>query len=236
MTTDRKPDEQTSKRQSTGTAAAAGSNAAATGSDAGSSTDRGTGTEHSGQTAAAGCTATERLRQQAEDYLHDCDRSARYHTARRAFLDKWHRWMIVAVVLSGSSAVAALSGDNKILSGSIMLLTAVLAAIEVVFNITDRARDHELLARRFYQIASTITPEYVNSEQVGCWRRAILGVYVDEPAVYHALNAECYNAAAQALGKRERQRIKRRHYLLRHWWRFSAEDFPKIPEPQVRNA
>ena len=228
MTTDRKSDEQTSERQATGTAAATATGSAGAGSDTGSAVDRGAGTEHPGQTATAGCTATERLRQEAEDYLFECDRNARYHVARRAFFDQCHRWMMVAVLISSSAAVAALSGESKVLSVSIMLLPAVFGAISVVFSLSDRARDHEMLARRFYQTAIMIDPEHATGERVRQWRNDILGVYEDEPAVYHALNAECYNAASQALGKKEHQQVKEWQHLMRHWRRFSARDFPKI--------
>ena len=228
MTTDRKPDGQTAERHLTaGTATATGSTiagAAATGS----TIDGGAGTDHSGQPTTAGCATAARLSQEANDSLHNCDRSARYHVARRAFFDQCHRWMMVAVLISGSAAVVALSGENKILSVSIMLLPAVFGAISVVFSLTDRARDHEMLARKFYQIAVTIDPEHATAERVQRWRISILGVYEDEPAVYHALNAECYNAAAQALGKKERQQVREWQHWLRHWCRFSAKDFPKI--------
>ena len=35
----------------------------------------------------------------------------------------------------------------------IMLIPTTVGAISVVWNLTGRARDHEILARRFYQIA-----------------------------------------------------------------------------------
>ena len=78
----------------------------------------------------------------------------------------------------------------------------------MVISLSDRMRDHEMLARRLYHIIATIDPEHATAERIRQWRSSILGVYEDEPAVYHALNAECYNAAAQALGKKDRQRVK----------------------------
>ena len=92
------------------------------------------------------------LRQEAQNFLHDCDRSARYHTHRRTFFDWCHRWMMVAVLVSGSSAVAILSGafgsevrgGGVMLSIIIMLIPTAVGAISVVWNLTDRARDHEI--------------------------------------------------------------------------------------------
>lgn len=201
--------------------------APSTGADTSAETNTGTGQHPRQGLSPSGCTTTEELRQEAEDFLHDCDRSARYHAARRAFFDKWHRWMMVAVVFSGSAAVATLTEGSTALTVWIMLIPPAIGAVSVVFSLTDRARDHEFLGRRFYQIAQSIDPQHATAERVSQWRVDILSVYEDEPAVYHALNAECYNAASQALGKKERQRIGPVHHYLRNWRRFSAEDFPQ---------
>ena len=174
------------------------------------------------------------LRQEARNFLHDCDRSARYHTHRRTFFDWCHRWMMVAVLVSGSSAVAILSGafgpevSGGAVSIFIMLVPTTVGAISVVWNLTDRARDHEILARRFYQIAKSINVEEADSERIENWRIEILGVSQEEPAVFYALHAECYNAATRALGYGEDRfrQISQWRYYLRNWVRFSAGNFP----------
>ena len=163
---------------------------------------------------------------EAKDFLHDCDRSARYHTARRSFFDKWHRWMMVAVLISGSSAVWVLSSERHEATMFIMLVPALIGAISVVWNLTDKARDHELLARRFYELARSINVQQADEENIEKWRTEILSIYEDEPAVYHALNAECGNAVSQALGFGTRQRVTKLQHMLRNWYRFSSKDFP----------
>ena len=176
------------------------------------------------------------LRQEAQNFLHDCDRSARYHTHRRTFFDWCHRWMMVAVLVSGSSAVAVLSGafgsevSSGVVSIVIMLIPTTVGAVSVVWNLTDRARDHELLARRFYQIAKTINVEEADPGQVNKWRMEILGASQEEPAVFYALHAECYNAATRSLGYGEDKlrQISRWRYHLRNWVPFSAGDFPPM--------
>ena len=167
-------------------------------------------------------------KREARDYLHDCDRNARYHTARRAFFDKWHRWMMFAVLISGSSAVAAVASDQEEASVFILLVPAVVGAFSVVWNLPNRARDHEFLARRFYDIASSISVDGADPERIETWRNQILLVYKDEPAVYHALNAECRNAASQALGHDtdQFQKVSMLQHHLRNLVRFSPADFP----------
>ena len=176
------------------------------------------------------------LQQEARNFLHDCDRSARYHTHRRTFFDWWHRWMMVAVLVSGSSAVAVLSGvfgpdvAGGVVSIVIMLIPTTVGAISVVWNLTDRARNHELLARRFYQIAKSINVEEADPERIENWRIEILSASQEEPAVFYALNAESYNAATRALGYGDDKlrQISRWRYHLRNWTRFSAANFPPM--------
>ena len=84
---------------------------------------------------------------------------------------------MVAVLISGSAGVAALGGESNMLSISIMLLTAAIGAISVVISLSDRTRDHEMLARRLYHIIATIDPEHATAERIRQWRSSILSVY-----------------------------------------------------------
>ena len=170
---------------------------------------------------------------EARGILHDCDRSARYHTLRRAFYSRCHRWMMAFIVFGGSAAVAILS--QKLLEGNpswlifTMLIPTLLGAIDLVWNPSDRSRDHEVLARKFYWVARTIDEQNATGEMVRDWKISLLNVYEDEPDVFHALNAECYNAATRAVGFKEIEKYKRISWLqrrFRHWVRYSAEDFP----------
>ena len=112
----------------------------------------------------------------------------------------------------------------------IMLIPTTVGAISVVWNLTGRARDHEILARRFYQIAKSINVEEADPERIENWRIEILGASQEEPAVFYALNAECYNAATRALGYGDDKlrKISRWRYHLRNWVPFSAGDFPPM--------
>ena len=229
MTTERKPDEQATRQAPATTGSPATGSPASTAGTISGEEGRGTGTSY---TTTDG-TPAEGMKQKAEDYLFECDRNARYHQARRSFFDKCHRWMMVAVLISGSAAVASVSEDigGALLTILLMLIPVIVGAIGAGFNLSDRARDHEFLARQFFQIAAKINPSLATDERLHQWRNDIFGVYENEPDVYHALNAECYNAAAQALGKRTRQPLKKRHKCLRHLVRFSAEDFPPVILP-----
>ena len=177
------------------------------------------------------------LTSEARDLLHGCDRCARYHTARCAFFDTWHGWMMVAVLISGSAAVVSLNsvfGLGPEWTTVLMLIPVVVGAIDVVWGLTHKARNHEFLAHRFYDLEKRINANLaddnlVDEKTVAEWRIEMIEIFKDEPAPYHALNAECGNAASQALdyGENEMQQIGWWQHLLRNYWRFSPKDFPK---------
>lgn len=167
----------------------------------------------------------------AKGILHDCDRSARYHVLRKAFYSRIHSWMMVIVVFSGSAAAAIIS--KQLLTDSpqiilIVLIPTLMGAIDLVWNPSGRARDHEVLARRFYWVAKLVDVEKADQDQVREWNNSLLSAYEDEPDIFHALNAECYNAATKALGvdKKKYKTIGWWPRLFRQWIRYTAEDFP----------
>ena len=142
------------------------------------------------------------LKQEAENLLIDCDRGARYHSARGAFLNRCHKWMMVAVLFSSSFAIVALSMESTMAATLIMLVPALMGAIDVVWGLTEMVRRHESLVRRFHEVASEIDAEEATAERIRAWDTKVKGVYGEEPlAVYHALNAVCGNAACQASGR-----------------------------------
>ena len=135
---------------------------------------------------------------------------------------------MVAVLVSGSGAVVLLAHDaGRPWPVAIMLLTSAIGAIGAVWGLAGSARDHELLYRRFHATAARIRPDLADQDSLAAWRLELLEIYQDEPDVYHALNAECYNAATRALGfgKDKRIPLRSRHRLLKNWIRFSPEAF-----------
>lgn len=170
---------------------------------------------------------------EAENLLIDCDRCIRYHQARGDFLNKCHKWMMVAVIFSSTSAVAALSQNYELLATFIVLLPGLFGAIEIVWGLTDLVRRHESLVRRFHEVVSEININDATLESYLNWDSKVKIVYSEEPlSVYHALNAVCGNAAYQAAG-RDRDKFQTYNswqYHLRNWVKFNGNDFPRMDQ------
>ena len=111
----------------------------------------------------------------------------------------------------------------------IVLIPTLLGAIGAVFNMSESARSHQALARRFFDVAKSIDVNASDLEKNNKCRISLLEIYEDEPPVYHALNAECANAASKALGHKEGlKKIAFWRRWLRHLWRFTPEKFPVV--------
>lgn len=162
---------------------------------------------------------------EANYLLHECERNARYHMARRSFLETCHRVLMTIVLLSGSAAVASLIGDKVgiIYTVVAMIIPTIIGAIEAVWNLSGTARDHASLTRSFHELSGTIAYGEATKQNLIEWRRRISSLYGEEPSVYHALNAECYNAANRALHREEKPEFKVRwyHHVFRNVWKFS---------------
>ena len=128
-------------------------------------------------------------------------------------------------------AVAAKLGETWVLS--LTAAATAASAILVVWRLIDTARDNALMVERFYRIAQNINIEMADEQWVLGWRNEMFRAYGDTGAVYHALNAECYNAATLARSAKPRQLIRLRWWqrALRNWWRFSPAKFQLHDNP-----
>lgn len=119
-------------------------------------------------------------------------------------------------------------------AGAHALVAAVFGAVELVFGLGHRARDHQLLHRRFSELAARIwrvgEPTEAEMREFEAERKEI---EADEPPIYWAVEAASYNEAHEAMGWRGRVKITPWQSLLMHVWPFNSTVFP---ERQVDQA
>ena len=156
--------------------------------------------------------------------------------ARRVFLERLSRTLITVTLLTSSSAVGAVAaklGDTWVLG--LTAAAAATSAILVVWRLVDTARDHALMVERFYRTAQAINVEVADERRVLEWRNEVFRAYGDTTAVYHALNAECYNAATLAISATPHKLIRLRWWqrAIRNWWRFSPATFQLRDNPAL---
>jgi hypothetical protein len=161
------------------------------------------------------------------------EKSLRYHQRRRAHYERLHKATMLGVILSGSAAFAN-SLDHLHWFG---LVAATLGALDLVFGFSHRARDHELLHKRFTALAAELrTTTSPTQEEAQRWERCRLEIESDEPPTYWALEASCWNEVAHAWGRPASARLTCGQHLLMNWSTFDKAAFPMLQSPAKAEA
>ena len=132
------------------------------------------------------------------------EKSMRYHQRRRGFYDSLHKIIMFLIIICGS---AAFSGFSEYLAAA----AAAFAAIDLVWGPSHCARDHEMLFRRFSDLAIDIRTTTQDPESHAKWVTERITIETDEPPIYWALEADCDNEVRRAWGRDK-------ELILIGWW------------------
>ena len=162
-----------------------------------------------------------------EDVEFECVRSAIYNGARMHFLDRSHRWMMFVVIASGAATVASFLRPMGVLPEVFALVSTIIGAANIAFGFATRARDHDYLRRRYYELIAKLTEGRAEgdiAERIHC---EMLRLTATEPPPLRALDAIAYNAALDGLGRDPAHRIPIRWWesALRHLYPFNGTNF-----------
>lgn len=140
---------------------------------------------------------TDNLEKLTDQLNFAIEKSMRYHQRRRGFYDWVNRISMFAVVICGSAAFGKLFNS----ADSFAAATTVVAAINLVWAPSHRARDHEMLFRRFSDLAVKIRTEPISEGTYSEWEKERIEIETDEPPIYIALEADCDNEVRRAWGR-----------------------------------
>lgn len=147
------------------------------------------------------------------DLLFHAVCNAQYHTARRRTLERWSRWLSALTIILGTAVVAEAAGSFGMRVDWLGLATAIAGTFQLVFDFAGRARTHELLQRRYYDLIAAIRRKpMANETEIADWNGVITLIYGDEPPVEPVGNALAYNAASNTLGAEAGE------LLVVPWW------------------
>ncbi|MGX9574353.1 hypothetical protein [Mesorhizobium sp. f-mel] len=178
--------------------------------------------EHGSQ-AAASTAASEPSAAEAGVTLN-CLMNARYHGAREAFLDAIHRWFMFGVIIAGAGAVSGLFQQYPLVNPILGAVAAILGAADLAFDLSNRARTHALMKRRYFELLSDLRDGQKTVDQVeACTHR----YSADEEPAYQALLMGSWNAAQQMVygSRAELLRIPAMHRCLQNFWRFEGTEY-----------
>lgn len=129
-------------------------------------------------------------------------RNALYHTFRRDYLDRVGRISNFTIIVLGTTSASQVLGVHEVSNAAVYLgvATAIVGALQLVYDFAGRARTHEILQRRYYNILSDIEmlslPDEMDMKKIDSEMIKTSG---EEPPMLRALDAISYNAAADAL-------------------------------------
>lgn len=165
-----------------------------------------------------------------------CLMNARYHATREAFLDNVHRWFMFAVIVLGASALIDVLPRPAEPHGSVGLKellaagAAVIAALDLTFDLSNRARTHSLMKRRYFELVADLVARDKTPEQVeACIER----FNADEEPAYHAVIATSYNAAQEMVYGQEAYSyaVPTLHLIFKNFWRFGGTSYKHSTKP-----
>jgi hypothetical protein len=190
-----------------------------TASTAAAASRAGAGTETATARPAAAVDISDR-----DSFLIECLRDTRYHEDRERYFARWHKFAMFVVVVSGTATFANWASLPWI--GAVVTLAGLL---DLVFDVSGKARLHASLRRRVYDILAQIEDP---SRQLDPLKEQLVRVYADEPPTMHAANMVAFNGAMEFLHRpREFQYVlKFRHRIFRNIWSFASTEFKTYEE------
>lgn len=163
-----------------------------------------------------------------------CLLNAQYHASREAFLDFVHRWFMFAIILLGAGAVTEMLGDREWIRNVIGITIAALGALDLTFDLSNRARTHSLMKRKYFELLADVQ-DALKSKSVA---EACLNRFsADEEPAYHALVKLSWNAAQEMVyGERgEAYKVPAVHRFLKNICRFASSNYSlKDPPASLR--
>jgi hypothetical protein len=167
------------------------------------------------------------------DPRFDALRNAIYHTERRNFFDFLNRTFTFLVVVLGAGVAGKAAKLIHLEENWLELSIVVIASLQLVFDFASRARTHEFLQRRYYELLAEMEKGDLGSPGTReKWSAKLLTLAGEEPMTMRALDAIAYNKALAALEsdpealRQNRLRVTWLQRRLRHIFAFQAAEFP----------
>lgn len=132
-------------------------------------------------------------------------RSIRYHERRQGFFLLMHQITSGLTILLAGSVLfdLAKTGDNPWWMNTIAVVSALLAAWDIVINYSSKAELHRSLRNRWIEMEESIVAGDNSPE---AWEKHTINrlkIERDEPPIYRALDALCHNEVMVAEGNKK---------------------------------
>jgi hypothetical protein len=167
------------------------------------------------------------------DVRFDALRNAIYHTERRFFFDIINKLINFTVIALGASVAGKAAAQLHFPELWLELGVVAVATAQLVFDFGSRARTHEFLQKRYYELLGEMETADSDAKRKH-WGERLMTLAADEPMAMRALDALAYNKAVDATIDDPQQVAERRlhvpwlHRRLRHFIAFQGAKY--LPE------
>ena len=156
---------------------------------------------------------------------YQVDKSMRYHQRMRGWYDTCNRLVLFLIIAAGGGSVIA--DPQPLVFGA-----SVLAALNLVWAPSHKARDHHLLHGRFSDLMIRMQEgkaEVLEQERPDIldeWCAIRVRIEKDELPIFYALEADCDNDMRRALGRTQQMvPITGWHKVTMYFLRHRPEQF-----------
>lgn len=155
-----------------------------------------------------------------EKFRMSCLRIARYHEDREHYFACVHRLSMFVVVGSGTASFATFKESWPYYAAGITLA----GLLDLVFDISDKARLHGFIRRQMYELLAQIETGKRSLEDL---REQAIRISAEEPPYMRVVNELAWNSVMITYGRDRRHLVRIRWYqrLLRHVISFASTDF-----------
>ena len=167
----------------------------------------------------------------------DALRNAIYHTERRNFFDIVNKSLNFLVIILGAGVAAKAAVHMNFGEYWLELGVVFFATGQLIFDFGSRARTHEFLQRRYYEMLSEMDAAAADSEDADRrWSAKLWQISADEPLPMRALDALAYNKAVDATVSDPEEAMSYRLYVpwhhrrLRHVFAFQAARYHRLQD------
>lgn len=160
-----------------------------------------------------------------DDLTYQVEKSLRYHHRMRGWYDLANRAILFVIIAVGAGPI--IDPPDPFHPALFAVGASMVAALNLVWQPSHRARDHHLLHGRFSDLLIEVRKQKANVvkeerlDVLGDWQGRRIVIEKDEPPIFYALEADCDNEMRRALDRTSKMvHISLWHrvtkYILRH--------------------
>ncbi|HVC54418.1 MAG TPA: hypothetical protein VND95_00590 [Stellaceae bacterium] len=156
-----------------------------------------------------------------------CLTNAHYHSGREAFLDNVHRWFMFGVIALGAAALIDIfpASQRDWVKGLCTAGAAILGALDLTFDLSNRARSHSMMRRRYFELLADVREGKKTPGQARVDLERLSG---DEEPPYRVLLLSSWNQAQRSVygNKALNFAITKTGMLFKNFFRRPGASYP----------